>query len=98
MQEDIQPAGSNIGGGDDAGGRGGGGVVVVVVYGSGTSSQTDGDRQQGQPTKIHDQAVVGLDAAGACVRPPSWPGHSILEVGQWPAGQKLCMGRRDAGG
>jgi hypothetical protein len=73
MQEDIRPAGSDIGGGDDAGGRGGGRVVVVVVYGGGRSSRTDGNERQGGPMKIHCRAVVGLNAAGACVQPPSRP-------------------------
>jgi hypothetical protein len=67
MGEDIWPAGSDIGGGGDAGGRGGGGVVVIIVYGGGRSSRTDGNEQRGRPTKIHSQANVGLDAAGACV-------------------------------
>ncbi len=43
-------------------GRGGGGVIVVVVYRSGRSLQTDGDEQQGGPTKIHGGAVVGMKA------------------------------------
>jgi hypothetical protein len=98
MREDIRPAGSDIGGGDDAGGRVGGGVVIVIVYGGGRLLQTDGDERQGQPTKIHGRAVVGLDAAGACVQPPSRPGCNVSEKGRRPAGQKSCEGRRDGGG
>jgi hypothetical protein len=81
MREDIRPAGSDIGGGDDAGGRGGGGVVIVIVYGGGRSSRMDGNEQRGRPTKIHSQTVVGLDAAGACIRPPLQPGRDVLEEG-----------------
>ncbi len=98
MREDIRPAGSDIGGGNDAGGRGGWGVVIVVVYGGDRSSQTDDNKQRGQPTKIHGRAVVGLDAAGACVRPPSRPGRNVLEEGRRPAVQKLHEGQRDGGG
>jgi hypothetical protein len=79
-------------------GRGGGGVIVVVVYGGGRSSRTDGDERQGRPMKIHGGAVVGLNAAGACVRPPSRPGCDVLEEGRRPAGQKSREGRRDGGG
>ncbi len=98
MREDIRPAGLDIGGGDDAGGLGGGGVVVVIIYGGGRSSQTDGDERRGLPTKIHGRAVVDLDAAEACVRPPSRPGLGVSEEGRQPAGQKSREGRRDGGG
>jgi hypothetical protein len=73
-------------------GRGGGGVVVVIVYGGGRLSWTDGDKQRGGPTKIHGGPIVGLNAAGACVRPPLQPGRNVLEEGRWPAGQKLREG------
>ncbi len=79
-------------------GRGGGGVVVVVVYGAGRLSRTDGDEQRGQPTKIQAKAVVGLNAAGACIRPLSWPGRNVLEEGRRPAGQKSCKGQWYWGG
>jgi hypothetical protein len=98
MREDIRPAGSDIGGGGDAGGRGGGGVFVVVIYGSSRSSRMDSNERQGRLTKIHGRAVFDLDAAGACVRPPLWPGRDISEEGQRPAGQKSREGRRDGGG
>jgi hypothetical protein len=92
MREDIRPAGSDIGGGNNAGGRGGGGIVVVVIYGGGRSLRTDGNKSQGQPTKIHGLAVVDLDAAGACVQPPPQPGRGVSEEGRWPAGQKSRKG------
>ncbi len=57
------------------------GVVDIIVYGGGRLLQTDGKEQQGQPTKIHGQAVVCLDIAGACIRPPLRPGCDVLEEG-----------------
>jgi hypothetical protein len=78
--------------------RGGGGVIIVVVYGSGRSLRTDGDKRRGQPTKIHDGAVVGLNAARACVRPPLRLGRDVSEEGRRPAGQKSREGRQDGGG
>jgi hypothetical protein len=61
--------------------RGGGGVVIVVVYGGGRLSRTDSNERQGQPTKIHGRAIVGLNAAGACIRPPSRLGCDVSEEG-----------------
>jgi hypothetical protein len=81
MRENIRPAELDIGGSSDAGGRGGGGVVVIVVYGGSRLSRTNGDERRGRPTKIHGQAIVGLDAAGACIRPPSRPGRNVSEEG-----------------